>query len=216
MKPKHAFISIPAILPLLITAMLSTTWAADSVLVYTNERLGVQIQVPQGWTYESSGEVTRQSLKQAQALAAKTLGMSEEEVAEIAKQGTPKEVLIKMNRKGVDLPLVQVISNDISTKPNVQSAVGELDQFINFVSRMTYIDIISPPSETEVNGKTGAHVSYQMEAVLGGQDYVTQSDVYFFLKGNHSIVVTAIRDMKSPNAAEDTAVIGQIIENFRI
>jgi len=215
MKHKYAFVSIPLIL-ILIMPMLSTTWAADSVLVYTNERLGVQVQVPQGWAYASSGEVTRQSLEQARAIAAKALGMSKEEVTRIEKQGTPKEVLIKMNRQGADLPLVQVISNDISTKPNVQSAVGELTQFINFISKMTYIDIISPPSETEGNGKTGAHVSYQMEAVLGGQDYLTQSDVYFFLKGNHSIVVTGIRDVNSPNAAQDTAAIGQIIENFRI
>ena len=215
MKIKHAFISISVIFwP--IVPMISNAWAADSVLVYTNEHLGVQVQVPQGWTYESAGEVTQQSLEQARALAAKALGMSEEEVTQIDKQGTPKEVLIKMNREGAILPLVQVISNDISTKPNVRSAVDELSQFVNFISSMTYIDLISPPSETTVNGKGGAHVTYQMEAVLEGQDFVTQSDVYFFLKGNYSIVITAMRDVNSPNAAQDNAAIKQIIENFRI
>jgi len=136
--------------------------------------------------------------------------------AEVEKQGTPKAVLIKMNREGLMLPMVQVVSNDITTKPNVRSAVDELHEFIYFVSQMTQIHIVSHPSETTVNGKTGAHVSYEMEAVLGGQDFVTRSNVYFFLKGNYSIVLTAMRDINSPHSAEDKTAIQQIIDNFKI
>jgi len=210
-------LSLSLLLALCLTLSMSTAVLAETaVSLYTNQGLKVQMEVPQGWHHESSEAITQRSLERARAIAAKAMGMSEEEVTQIESTGSTKEVLIKMNLEGSTLPVVQVIYEDISAKPNVQSELVELERFMNFITQMTYLDVISPPSETMVNGATAAHVSYQMEVVLEGQDFSTQSDVYYFLKGNQSVVITAMRDVNSPQPENDETAIQQIINSFKI
>jgi len=208
--------------PILFLALSNPTVGAtvlyeeDTARIYVNKELGFQLEVPTGWTYETSGKVIEESRERAREMAATILGLSKEEVTQADLEGAPKGILIKMTALDNVLPASQIVTRDLTgIKDAPTSPDQNLRAYMYFVSNATYVDILEPVSVIYLNEKTGAHVAYETQMVLEGETYRTRSDVYSFLVNNHSIDMTIIRDLDSYFLDDEESSIDTLIESIK-
>ncbi len=210
---------------ILTPAELSLAQSEDSAVlssnvhtkIYVHEELGIQIEIPDGWEYETSGTVIEKAYDTARDITSKALGVPKDVVTEIAKAGSEKSILIRMHSPGTPLPAVQITTRNLAkVKSPPESVLHHLRAYMYFVSQMTYVDIVEAVEATNVNGTSGAHVTYDTQLVLEGDTYRTRSDIFSFMKNNHTIDITIIYDLDTYYPQQDNADLQTIFQSIQL